>query len=144
MCARAIVRLTCVDWQRTGAVVHACDGVSVQPHTQVLCITTAPNGTVMLATSGGNATTTYTSSALLQPPIIYTVIPDVWSTSEATNVTITGDRLVGHCPCVRCSVPLALFQCLALPRGKWVGECLRFVQRGRNQGYTDRRIVAES
>lgn len=63
-----------------------------QPHALAQCITTTPNGTVELFTSAGNVSSTYNASALLQPPVIFAVIPTVWSTSEPTNVTITGDR----------------------------------------------------
>ena len=64
----------------------------LQAHTQLLCITTLPRGTVTVATGAGNDTTTYDSATLQQFPVVASVTPMVWSTTASTNITIVGDR----------------------------------------------------
>ena len=71
-------------------------GVScLQPHTQLLCVTTKARGVVQVSTGAGMVSGAYyDSAALLQQPIVYTVSPAVWSTTEPTQITISGERYV--------------------------------------------------
>ena len=67
----------------------------LQPHTQLLCVTTKARGVVQVSTGAGMVSGAYyDSAALLQQPIVYTVSPAVWSTTEPTQITISGERYV--------------------------------------------------
>jgi hypothetical protein len=63
-----------------------------QPHTQLLCVTEVAGGVVTITTGAGAASAQYSAAQLLQPPLISSVVPSVWSTTEVTRITITGDR----------------------------------------------------
>ena len=67
--------------------------VGMQPHTQLLCVTQLDRGTLRVATVAGAAPAMlYDSSELQQPPSVTNVAPLVWSPSEPTIVTVTGQR----------------------------------------------------
>jgi hypothetical protein len=67
--------------------------VGMQPHTQLLCVTQLDRGTLRVATVAGAAPAMlYDSSELQQPPSVTNVVPLVWSPSESTIVTVTGQR----------------------------------------------------
>lgn len=65
----------------------------MQPHTQLLCATQLARGIIRVATAAGATVgVLYDSSELLQPPIVGSVTPPVWSPSEPTTVVISGER----------------------------------------------------
>jgi hypothetical protein len=65
--------------------------VHPQPHTQLMCTTTAASGLVRITTAGGSVTVDYSAALLLLPPIVNSVTPATWSTTEPTPVTIAGE-----------------------------------------------------
>jgi hypothetical protein len=73
--------------------MHCVFVLGAQPHTQLLCVTRIARGTVRVATSAGAAAgVPYDSNELVQPPIVTSVTPFLWSPSEATTVIISGER----------------------------------------------------
>ncbi len=70
---------------------------NAQPHTQLLCVTRLPRGTVRLVTAAGSATPAqYDSVEFVLPPIFSSVSPLAWDPSQPTTLVITGERWVVH------------------------------------------------
>jgi hypothetical protein len=61
-----------------------------QAHTQLLCVTTVASGVVNITTGAGFANATYSAAQLLQPPILTSVEPTEWSTTNSTRIVIVG------------------------------------------------------
>ncbi len=57
-----------------------------------MCITREPSGAVWVRTINGVARADYSASALLQPPIINSILPAQWNSSGHTTVTFIGER----------------------------------------------------
>ncbi len=55
-------------------------------------MTTLARGTVRITTAVGSAFALYDASVLVLVPIVNSVSPAVWSTTQPTEVTITGER----------------------------------------------------
>ena len=77
-------------------VSYYADGIvcvgSVQHHKQLLCVTTAASGDLVVSTAAGLTHAAYFSSELLLPPDVTAVTPSTWSTIEPTMITIRGLR----------------------------------------------------
>ena len=63
-----------------------------QPHKSLLCVTNASSGVLNITTGAGFATALYDISVLVQPPVISSVSPLVWSTITNTVIIIQGER----------------------------------------------------
>ena len=70
----------------------------LQPHTQLLCVTTRVQGSVLVTTGAGSSgVLQYSSAELLLPPIVVSVTPLLWDTSAPTAIVIEGERYVRAC-----------------------------------------------
>jgi hypothetical protein len=70
-----------------------CDLLTMtRPHTQLLCVTRVQEGLLRVVTPAGNTSALYSEAELLQPPIVRSVRPAVWSTSDSTTIVIVGER----------------------------------------------------
>ncbi len=63
-----------------------------QPHSQLLCTTGLAQGLVRLNTGAGSVSVQYSSTELLQPPIVRSIAPLVWDPSVPTAIVIEGER----------------------------------------------------
>ncbi len=64
----------------------------VQPDYQLVCTTPLGSGFLLITTAAGTSSAEYDSAAITAAPIIDTVTPAEWSTTEPTEITITGLR----------------------------------------------------
>jgi hypothetical protein len=104
----------------------------LQAHTQVLCTTRAPKGVLVVTTAAGASTPVeYDSAVLLQPPVVDSLTPSRWSTTQHTEVTIVGLRWV------------LTWALLPLPFACRVGSYLAGVARGEPHAVA-RRSCAKS
>jgi hypothetical protein len=69
-----------------------CGDCVSQAHSQLLCVTNRRRGVLQVATAAGTSSTDYDASVLLQPPLVSSVVPWVWSTTSSTTLEITGER----------------------------------------------------
>ncbi len=78
-----------------------CEALLVRvPDTELLCVTPAAAGQLVVATAAGVASVAYDSAVVRQPPLVLGVAPWVWSTTENTTITLTGERCVAAQRCL--------------------------------------------
>ncbi len=64
-----------------------------QAHWQLLCVTRRDLAVLRLSTGAGSSPSVqYSSVELQQPPILRSILPLVWNSSELTAIVIGGER----------------------------------------------------
>ena len=88
--------MSCITYRVEATLVSVCVHVLLliagQPHSQLLCTTGLTQGLVRLSTGAGSVSVQYSSTELLQPPIVRSIAPLVWDPAAPTTVVIEGER----------------------------------------------------